>query len=194
MLPYYSAASQAAVVDTYSVGSRYAEPVAQDWFTLGVTDTSFERAFQEWVRYAQCITADILLRPARTPADALRSVMRQTGMTPRRLEPILDITHTQVRRIINGTQSPRDNVVRRIFDLATLTAHLAPIVNNDGTRLRQAIETVPAGSLESAGAVIAREHNLPLATVYATSVIYPSTEWPEVEAAFRDPDDVGELD
>jgi hypothetical protein len=193
MLSYYSTETPAAIVETYTAGFQRKEPIAQDVFILGVTDASFERAFEAWLQYAECVTVD-LQRPSQTPADALREVVLHTGLTARRLEPILGVTHTQVRRILSGEQSPRDNVVRRIFDLATLAAHLAPLVNNDSTRLRQAIETAPMGTPESAAAVIAREHNLPLATMYATSVIYPRTEWPDVAPAFLDPGSVGELD
>lgn len=126
----------------------------------------------------------VLCRPdpeaLQTPRVALRNVIDKSRLSLRTIASVLGVTQTEVARIRDGKREPRADVTRRIYDLETVTLSLLRIARGNTMRVRNALLTTAHNRPESAVSVILREHNVPLAMLYATEVFFPRTEWATV--------------
>jgi hypothetical protein len=149
-------------------------------FVVGVSERAFSKQIHEWLSLTGLIgPVSDQVAPA-SASEALKMTLQRTGWSFRGVGSTLGIEHTEVRRILNKERSPRDGVARRIFDLETLTRHLNKIVNGNQQRVRLALETTPVGRHQTAAAIVHLEHNLPRAMMYASEVLFPRLEMPEL--------------
>jgi hypothetical protein len=160
-------------VHIYSIGRATNEMSFEAPFITRQHHYDFEANVRQWLRYIRCAAEPALSKEQRSASVALGRVLERTRWSYRDVGSIIGVTHTQARRIQQGEQRPRDEVVRRIYDLDAITAALWTPASRDDARLRMALQTRPAGALQSAIQIVQDRHDPAAAIMQAARVLHP---------------------